>query len=155
MMAELKSLADTEEKEVMLSRKEFDFKLALIYQINRIGQLSATVFNIASSDAGFKEYTDELKVLSAYYLESAVSILENMLAFYLDEEIKKKLGNLEADFLSKQDRIDKETFGHTSFGSYYLRRDYAMTKFRILMEFMGKKGLLLEELGTLGEESLL
>ncbi len=153
-MAELKSLADSE-NEVMLSRKEFDFKLALIYQINRIGQLSASVLNISSGDAGFKEYTDELKVLSAYYLESAISILENMLAFYLDEEVKNKLKYLEADFLSRQDHIDKQVFGGTVFGSYYNRRDYALRKFRILMEFMGKKGLLLEELGNLGEEGLL
>ena len=154
-MAELKSLTDTEEKEVMLSRKEFDFKLALIYQINRIGQISASVFNISSSDAGFKEYTDELRGLQAYFLESAVSILENMLAFYLDEEIKNKLKEIEDALSTRQDGIDMNTAGNIVYGSFYLRRNYALKKFRILMEFMGKKGLLLEELGTLGEEGLL
>jgi hypothetical protein len=153
-MAELKSLAD-EEKEVMLSRKEFDFKLALIYQINRIGQISASVFNISSGDAGFKEYTDELRGLQSYFLESAVSILENMLAFYLDAEIKKKLEDLEKPFRSEQAKIDHTSFSGITFGSYYVRRDFALSKFRILMQFMGKKGLLLEELGTLGEESLI
>lgn len=154
-MNELKSLTDTEEKEVMLSRKEFDFKLALIYQINRIGQLSASVLNISSSDAGFKEYTDELRGLQAYYLESAVSILENMLAFYLDEEIKKRLEILENIFTDMQDKIDRSSAGNIVYGSFYTRRGFALKKFRILMEFMGKKGLLLEELGNLGEDGLL
>jgi len=153
-MNELKSLADSE-NEVMLSRKEFDFKLALIYQINRIGQLSASVFNISSSDAGFKEYTDELRGLQAYYLESAITILENMLSFYLDEETKNSLKELENEFLPTIRQIDRNALSGSTFGAYFTRRDYVMTKFRILMKFMGKKGLLLEEIGTLGEDALL
>lgn len=123
--------------------KEYEFKINLSRQIDRIAELLSEKIELGSTDTEKAQ-----KILVSAKLNS-VDTLEAMLKFYLkyDEEYQKELEKLLKEYAVKM--RDKN-----SHKAVLAKEEFAEKKFALLMDFMGRKGWLIEE-GFVAEEGFM
>lgn len=120
-------------EEEAVIRKELDYRQALLMQINRIGNLSASkLFMPQTSEIDPEVLVSMNREMTSETLVLAVDFLEAMLSPYLDEEYKKEIKEL----VEKVEKLKPD---------YSTERYYAKSKFALLMKLMARLSLLLEK----------
>jgi len=120
--------------------KEYEFKINLSRQIDRIAALLSEKIDTRTTD-----FAKSQKILVTAKL-NAVDALEAMLKFYWknDANYKEEIKKLQKEY---NDKIhDKNDYKAT-----IAKEEFAEKKFGILMDFIGMKGWLIEE-GVVAEE---